>query len=222
MRIRRYARSGYRKGRRLYKYARANPQKALAFAKTALHGLKVIRGLVNSEMFHVDQTCQLGSNQSTIFNLTGIGQNDSVSGRTGNSILAKSLVMNGYMYVNPSVTTNSRVMIALILDTQQVSDTTPAITDIFTSSGSPHTLLNINNAGRFKVLMRKQYTLDSNSAGQNAKQFKFFKRFGFHVRYNGTSSSDLQKNGIYLVIITSEPTNYPTVELITRFNYHDN
>lgn len=191
-------------------------------ARAAWRSAKYIRGLVNSEMFHVDQACSLGSNQSAIFHLTGIAQGDTTAGRTGNSILLKSLAQNGFMYINASQTTNTRVMLALVVDTQQVSDTTPTIIDIFESGTDPHTLLKVQNLGRFKVLSRKQYTLDSNAAGNNAKSIKRFTKFNFHVRYNGTGSGDIQKNGVYLVMITSESSLYPSITINTRINYHDN
>lgn len=191
-------------------------------ARAAWRSAKYIRGLVNSEMFHKDQTLTLGSNQNAIFNITSLAIGDGMNARTANSILAKSIHMRGYMYINPTVTSNTRVMLALVRDTQQVSDTVPSIPNIFDSAISPHTLLNLSNAGRFKILWRKQYVMTPNTGGRDAIQLKFFTRLNHHVRYNGSADTDIQKNGIYLVMITSEPTNYPTIELLSRFNYHDN
>lgn len=221
--FRRYGRSAYRKGKRLYKWGRQNPQKALAMARSAISGVRYIRGLVNSEMFHNDQDLVLGSAQNVILPIHKIGTDDTVSGRTGNSVLAKSLTLNGYMYINSSVVSNTRVMIALVLDKQQISDTSPTIGTIFQDATSAHTLLNRDNLGRFSILMRKQYVLTpATGGGRDAINLSFFKRLGFHFRYNGTADTDIQKNGLYLVIVTSENTNYPTVVFKSRLNYHDN
>lgn len=209
-----------RRGRRTAWYNRK--YSTAQIARAAWRSAKYIRGLVNSELYHADQLVQLGSVQSRIVHLTSLAQGDTFYQRTGNSILLKSLTMNGYAYINPSTTTNTRFMLALVVDKQQVSDTIPAIDDIFDATNSPHTLLKTNTLGRFKVLWRKQYTLSSNSTGDNALQLKRFTKFNFHVRYNGAASSDIQRNGVYLVIITSEPSNYPTIEFNTRINYHDN
>lgn len=223
MGFRRFGRSAFRKGRRLYRYARANPQKTRATAIAALKLARTIRGMVNVEMFHKDAQYTLGSNQSKIYHLTTLTQGDSVSGRTGNSVLLKSFTANGYIYVNPSQTTNTRVMLAIVRDMQQVEDTSPTIANIFASDVTPNTLLNSSNLGRFKVLWRRQYTLDSNAGGgNNAKQIKIFKKLNFHCRYNGSAETDIQKSGLYLVMITSEPTLYPTVNFETRLSYHDN
>ena len=191
-------------------------------ARAAWRSAKYIRGLVNSEMFHKSNQFILGSNTQKLWVVNAMAQGDGDNHRTGNSILCKSFAINGYMYINASQTTNSRLMIALVLDKQQVSDTLPSVSDIFTDQTDPSTLLNTSNLGRFKVLHRRQYTLDSNSAGNNAKQVKVFKRLNFHTRYNGSADTDIQKDGLYLVIITSEPTLYPTVVLNARLSYHDN
>lgn len=191
-------------------------------ARAAWRSAKYIRGLVNSEMFHLDATYALGNQQSAIFNVTALAQGDTQVTRTGNSILAKTLVWNGNMYINATQTTNTRITLALVQDKQQVADTTPAITDIFSSDTDPHTLLKLGTLGRFKLLMRKQFTLDSNAAGNNARSLKLFKPLNFHVRYNGTGTGDIQKNGLYLIMITSEATLYPTISVNTRLSYHDN
>lgn len=191
-------------------------------ARAAWRSAKYIRGLVNSEMFHLDNALALGSNQSILHPITAIPMGDTVGSRTGNSVLLKSFVLNGFMYINSSQTTNSRVMLALIRDRQQVSDTVPALGDIFVDATAPHTLLKTDTLGRFDILWRRQYTLDSNAAGNNAKQVKLFHRINLHARYNGTNSTDIQKNGIYFAIITSEPSLYPTVVFQSRLNYHDN
>jgi len=191
-------------------------------ARAAWRSAKYIRGLVNSELFHTDQTCALGANQSAIFSLCQIAQGDAINGRTGNSILVKSLAFNGYAYVDPTITNNTRFTLALVRDKQQISDTTPALTDIFTSGTDPHTLLNTNTTGRFKIMWRKQYTLMPPAGGRDSITFKHYDKLNFHVRFNGTANTDIQKNGLYLVMISSEPSKYPSISINTRLSYHDN
>lgn len=196
---------------------------AMQLAAKAAKGVWYLKGLVNSEMFHYDATLALGSQQSAIYHISPILQGDGPSNRTGNSILAKSFAMNGYMQVHPSVTSNTRVMLALVLDTQQISDSYPTVADIFANPADPHTLLYTAVAGRYKILWRKQYTLGAQTAGGNdAIQLKKYFKMHRHVRFNGTNYSDIQKNGMYLVMITSENTNFPTISFNTRFSYHDN
>lgn len=220
---RRYARSGFRKGKRLYRYARKNPQQAMALAQSAWRGVKLLRGIVNSEMFHTDANFTDNSATNYIHNLTAISQGDTESQRTGNSLLLKSLSINGYMQINPSTAAATRVTICLVRDKQQIQDTTPGLGDIFTSASDTQTLLNRTTVGRFQIMWRKQYILTAVTGGGDvARIFKKYTKLNFHTRFNGSASTDIQKNGLYLCILTSEVTNYPTIVLNTRINYHDN
>jgi len=195
---------------------------AYDLARKAAQDIWYIKGLVNSEMHHLDATHTLGANQSAIKPMLTIAQGDDFINRTGRSILLKSINFSGELYVNSSVTTNSRVMIALVRDNQQIGATTPAITDIFTSATDPHTFLNANTLGRFTIIWRKQYTLSPNDAGDNVYTIRKYSAFHDHIRYAGAADTSIQKGGLYLCIITSEASNYPTVQISSRLSWHDN
>lgn len=193
----------------------------MQLAQKAWTATKYLKGLVNSEMLHLDNSYSLGAASNAIYHITGMSQNDTDSGRTGNSILLRNIYIRGLIEINPAVTGDSRVLVALVKDKQQISDTTPGVTDIFKST-SPESMLNLNTSGRFKVLWRKTYVVAPVSGGRNAVEVKRYWKIYDHVRYNGSGTSDIQKNGYYLVIITSEPANFPTVNFNTRIGYHDN
>lgn len=208
------------KGRKPKWYNRKYSPSEVAYR--AFKGVQYLKGLVNSERMYLDNTLTLGASQSQIFGLTSLAQGDASNNRTGNSILLRSLYMRGRMEINSAVTSNTRICILLIKDKQQVSDTSPGIADIVTSSTDPDTLVNRNTAGRFKILWRKNYILTPVSGGRNAIDLSKYWKVYDHVRFNGTASSDIQKNGYYLVVITSESANYPTVVFNARTGYHDN
>ena len=42
------------------------------------------------------------------------------------------------------------------------------------------------------------------------------------VRYNGTTSDDIQKNGLYIVYASSDNTNSPNLTIDIRTSYNDN
>ncbi len=194
-----------------------------ALASGAWRATKYLASMINSEVMKKDTTVTLGAAQSNITQLNAIAQDDTLSGRTGNSILCKSLTLKGSMQINSSVTANTRIAIFLIQDTQQVSDSNPTLADIFTSPTDPHTLLNINSQGRYKIMKRWNYWLTPASGGKPIAQLDFYKEFQMlHTRYNGTSANDIQKNGLYLAYITSESTNFPNISINSRFAYHDN
>lgn len=194
----------------------------LDIAKKAWYATKYLKGLINSEKMYVDRTMSLAS-QSEIYNLQLLSQGDGAGNRTGNSILVRSIYLRGYMQINPSVSVVTRVSLCLVQDTQQIADTVPTILDIFTSI-SPEATIKVgnttNSAGRFKILWRKNYSLIQGQV-PNINLDKFFKLYS-HVKFNGTGVNDIQKNGYYLVVMSSEVTNFPTVSITSRMGYYDN
>ena len=195
---------------------------AMQMAAKALRATRYIKGLVNSERMYYDRAITLGSIKSQNYTLTNLSQGDQVGQRTGNSILLRSIYFRGYIQINPSVTLNTRISIALVKDTMQVADTTPEVTDIFTSN-EPEGQLRVgqtnNMAGRFKILWRKNYNLHADVPTITLD--KFWKVYD-HVRFNGPNAQDIQRNGYYVCILSSESTNFPTVVINSRIGYHDN
>lgn len=195
----------------------------MQLAKKAWYATKYLKGLINSEKMYADRALTLGATQSDIWNLQQISTGDAAGNRTGNSILVRSLYLRGYMQINASVLAATRVCLCLVQDKQQISDTTPTILDIFTSI-SPEATIRVgsttNTAGRFKIIWRKNYTLVQGQS-PNINIDKFFKLYS-HVKFNGTGVNDVQKNGYYLVMLSSEVTNFPTISVNSRMGYYDN
>lgn len=198
------------------------PENAYALASKAAKDIWYIKGLINSERMYKD--LNLFNNISTsgsVFPLTDISMGDGTAQRTGNSILVRSLSYRYSVEINSSVTNNTRVLMLLVQDTQQIADTTPTITDVLDSS-TPESLLSRTNAGRFKVLKRKSFHLTPPSGGDPLKEHSGYLNLYSHVRYNGTTATDIQKGGYYLMFLSSETTNTPTVRGNFRLGYHDN
>lgn len=209
----------FRRGRKVSWYNRK--YSTLQLAKKAFRGVRYLRGLVNSEMLYTERQTSLGSMQANIWNLCQVPEGDDYNQRHGNSILVRTLYLRGFMQVNPSVTGDSRVSLVIVQDKQQIADTVPAITDIFTGI-TPESMVKLASAGRFKIIWRKNYTLNipaGNTPNHNIS--KFFNLYS-HVRFNGAADSDGQKNVYYLVMLTSEATNFPSISISTRLGFHDN
>jgi len=193
---------------------------ALQLATQAAKGVWYLKGLVNSEMLHHDRTETNVSISSTgsILNLVAIGQGDTAaSNRTGNSILMRNHLTR-IRFTKSSAATTTIVRYMIFQDTQQVGDTSPAVTDVLDTADvdSP---LNLAASGRFKVLCNKTISLHSNYPIFHKETYKSLYS---HIRYNGTTSSDIQKNGLYMLVIADQATNVPVMDLWSRIGYHDN
>lgn len=220
---RRYAKKPRKGGRPKKAIGQSNLGAALQLAQAAWNGVKYIRGLVNSEVYRLDGSIS-GNADTTGFvvPLMAVAQGDGDGARTGNSILAKSLqirVSVARAGANTSVANTVGMMI--VRDNQQVADTSPTIAQVL-ESVDPRAFLNSDTVGRFSILKRKTFDLDLN--GNGGSVFNWYKtwQFGHHIRYNGTAGTDIQREGLYLMVVGTEPTNAPSVNGFFRLSYHDN
>jgi len=188
-------------------------------ALQALRNTKYLKGLVNSEMFHHDRSetaLNIGA-AGAVANLCAIAQGDGASARTGNSLLLRNHLMRIRFTKDVDVPTTV-IRFMLVQDNQQVGDTSPSVTDILTAADvdSP---LNLNAAGRFKVLLNKTVQLHDNSPMYHKEMYRSLYT---HLRYNGSASTDIQRNGYYLLTISDQSVATPTMDLYSRVGYRDN
>lgn len=217
MAYRRSSRRMSRRRRRAPWYKRK--YNAMQLASKAAKGVYYLKGLVNSEMLHNQGLSSTTVNTTgAVIPMCSIGQGDTTSGRTGNSILIRNIMLRFAIKQNAAAeTTYYRLM--LFCDTQQEGDTTPTVTDVLESNNylSP---LSTGQSGRFKVLW-STITSTSNASTTAKVIDKYFKVYN-HVRYNGTASTDIQRNGYYFLMLSSESTNTPTIAYSWKIGYHDN
>lgn len=224
-----YCRGQYRsrrgRGRKVAWYNKK--YSAVQMARKAWRGVKYIKGLVNSELFKSDTAVSEVVDYATpsVINLVAIGQGDTDATRTGNSIFIRSVALK--LMCSPAVTATaySAVSIWLIRDNQQRSDTTITFSDVFETSGSATSVdsfLNSDNVGRYSILKRWKYGW-APGAQNNPNHINAVIKMRHHVRYNGTTASDYQKGGLYLVMTSTNTTTLrPNVTGNVRVSYHDN
>lgn len=183
--------------------------------------ISYLKGLVNSELFKKDTSFDTTVDTTgSVTHLSDIGQGDTVSGRAGNSIFARSLYWRCLITINPTLKpTYIRLMI--IRDRQQQGDTSPAIGDVLQTVSIQSPLDVSTNQGRFDILMDRVIKLDD--ASRQTVFTQKYLRMRSHIRYNGTASTDIQKNGLYFMAFSNEDvTDAPTVSWNARLAYHDN
>lgn len=192
-------------------------------AYSALKGVLALRSLINVEKKKYDVSASSTTSGNVII-LNSIGQGDTDQSREGNSVLMKSLLFRGYLSTSATAGV-TRVRIMLIRDNQQIGDTAPSQSDILDGDFTDpiQAPLNNNTVGRFTVLADRKYCLNQLVAAQSmAQEISIYLRMNKHARYNGTSGSDIQKNGIYCLFIHDQPTYSPQLNYSSRLTYVDN
>uniref|UniRef100_UPI004049BFEF hypothetical protein n=1 Tax=Flavobacterium sp. TaxID=239 RepID=UPI004049BFEF len=185
----------------------------------AWNATKKIKGLVNSEMLWHQETASVTPGTSAnITSLAFIAQGDTDEGRTGNSILARSINAKISLIMDASATYDF-VRVMVLFDLQQISDTPPTAANILEVSTNYQSPLNKATAGRFKVLYNNIYTLNTNYP---TRTIEIYKKIYHHVKYNGSANTDIQRGGIYIMLLGSDNSNKTTCNYYYRLGYHDN
>lgn len=204
----------YKKSKKNIGYRRAG-NKALRLAKYAVK-------MMNVEFKNVDTSFSSSVDSSgTIQNIMSISQGDSNSQRDGRSVKFVSIALKGRMEINTSaVTTNVRVLLVRQLNMNQ---TLPTVLDVLQTS-TINSLRNLDNTDNVKVLYDKRWNLDPNS--YNQKLFSINRKLNIRPQYaignTGGGLTALERNGIYLLLLTSEAANTPTIAFESRLRFIDN
>jgi hypothetical protein len=145
--------------------------------------------------------------------VAGTGQTN----RTGHQISVKSNTFKGEIAWNPTASKNGVVSLYIIQDLQQIADGDPVFTDIFNFGAGTLSVLNRETLGRFKILYKKKIVQD----GERVSLIDFHLKSNINVRYNGVQS-DIQKNGIFLVLCSNQLSFPPIIHWFSRITYTDN
>lgn len=163
---------------------------------------------------------------------TNVAQGDQMYQREGNQIRISSIHWRGYGVIDRDVR-YSFLRLVLVQDKQQIGDTAPAWTDVFEyATVVSHTAL--ASRGRFKILYDKVIAFSgggqlvagagNTGGGPQSKVINFRKKFkNLIVRYNGAASTDIQKNGLYFMCVSTDGAgDGPTGVISSRINWYDN
>lgn len=151
----------------------------------------------------------------TIVSLVDIGQGDTITTREGNKITLKSLQFKAQLQ---RVTTDSQVRVCLFKWFSPTPGTNPAVTDIFVTGGSLHSLVKAGTA-QFKVLFDRTFNvLDSDSP---TRVISMFKRLRSDVHWTNATATNWTKNQYVLYFISDNAINNPLISYQIRFRFVD-
>jgi len=198
---------------------------------------RVVRNLA-PEIKYVDNS--VGANDITtagaVVHLTAIAQGDSQGTRTGNTVFVKSVSIIGRWTraANVSTGVNNAYRVIVFVDKEQVADTAPTLSEVVTGSPISH-FPNLDNLERFRVLYfgpileaaRMQTDADGFTLGTPSTSpsvnlyFKLDIKPKIKVSYNGSASTDIEKNGIYIGFISNDPQDTIDTTATCRIGYTD-
>jgi len=159
----------------------------------------------------------------TVDHITNIDQGDTVSTRTGNAVNIVSVTLKGTIV---QAQNGSFYRVALVQDKQQVADTAPTASAIFSdgiASANPVTAVpTIANASRFNVLwMSKIYDGAVINSGNQIPYYEMTKKLNLKVIFNGVAGTDIEKNGLYVVFLTDAVGGTADFNGLARLGFTD-
>ena len=213
----------YKKYRRKRRYSRRSQPwyrkkySAMEIADKAYRGMKYLKSVVNVEKKIQDTSISTSPTSSGyVTPLTQILQGDGINNRDGNSVKVTYLGLRGNFTANDAHTLTRMIVFR---DNQQIGDTTPSVSDVL-QSADPNSFLNQNTLGRFKVLLDRRY--QNTDAGNNKGiAFKHDLSLQHHVRYNGAAATDVQKGGLYILLVSDDAVG-PNIAIECRVRFVDN
>lgn len=196
-------------------------------ARTAYQGVQQIRRLINVEVKAVDTYVSNSPDNSTVNTtfvsaLSSIAQGDSYNNRDGLSVKYQKLHVSGHFVSTFTAINESVVRILIVKDLEQVGSTVPSTSDIIeTASGFlVNNPLNILNMGRFKII--DDFRLSVSFQGNAIALFDREYVLKGHCHFSGSSATTWTKDGIYLVAMSDQSSELPTLTWSARVTYTDN
>lgn len=148
-----------------------------------------------------------------------ISQGTSYNERIGLQIKTHSLAFNfifraGAALVGTSVA-NMRVIV--FQDLQQIDSTYPSGLDVL-STASPVSTRNWFNTSRFRILRDFNVTLD---VYHTQKKLRLNIPINSVLKFSGSSSVNITRNGLYILFVSDNTANPPTLDFWSRLLYTD-
>lgn len=214
------------KSRRRFSRRPSYGSSAMNLAQGAMKGVKFLKSILNVERKTLDTsgTGVTVSDSGSVVWLSTVTTGTAYNQRTGSVVKAVQLSMRGNIVFNSSASaTQFRCIVFYNKGLNQGA--TPAVTDILqntTGNAGPISPYNVDNVGDFKVLSDKVYLLDD--VNNRQKNFSMFARLGHHLRWDtsGDAIADTEQGHIFMLLVSDEATNTPTLSYTARLRFIDN
>lgn len=194
-------------------------KKKVSPGKKALKEVRKLKKLVRPEIKRDDLNLFILNPglAGIVTNLTFIAQGNDEQTRSGIKIncLFFELRFSIRKHATPSDTL-TRVLV--VRDRRQEESVTPAVLDVLFSADPESTFTRVN-AGRFQILYDTTIALDS--AKQTMTYRTKRKKLNFVTGYIGAGAADITSNGIYMISISSENVNTPTMRCEFHLKFTD-
>jgi len=200
---------------------------AWSLAKRTATGLNEIRKLINIETKFCDTNIS-SSTQNTTGNaycISQLAQGLQSTNRVGDSIRIQHIEIRGRVVISTAATTSlMRVLVVRDLDGYGTAPTPADVLETVGVVGAPLAPEKFQKRERFSILFDELFALQSgSSSGTSSAPFYFATSHQGHVLYLGTAAASASdgKGSVYVMAVSDEGTNLPTIAFGSRILFTD-
>lgn len=192
-------------------------------AATAYEGVQRLKRLINVEIKHYELATATTAIPigGSIYNLSAITQGDTSRTRDGSSIKPQYFQLRGTLQSNGLQNSTSRVRVILFRGIME-NGVAPVVSDLL-REGNIDSLSNMSEKNRFTVLSDRIYSMQPVITGSIVlSSLNLNKTLQKHIKYTEISSAAIENGGVYLLVISDQPTNEPYINMYSRVTFTDN
>ncbi len=194
-------------------------------AAKALAVARRLKSLLNVEFKFLDVTNTEASVTTTpSVNISSIIlQGDGGSARDGNSVKAVGFLLKYNLTIHPSaISTQVRIMVIHDKQANGALLASTLVLEDITADDAIVSPLNLDSKFRLRVLYDRVHHLADNGI-QSASVSKYIK-LNQKLRFDGTAGdiTDVASSAYYVLFVSNEPTNAPTITRHSRLRFIDN
>ncbi len=198
--------------KRKSKFGRWDKPSSMLVAKRALRKVKKLERKVEVKILDSGIVTQTPAVAGILTHLNGIVQGDTEQQRDGLSCNMIGFKLNYRVQLN-AASTLAIVRVIIVRDNRQVESTNPGVLAVILSA-NPMAQHSRINPKRFTFYYDKVHALDDSS--QRNIYRTLFCKAKFKMQFIGATATSQTSNGLYLILISDQAGNLPSVQFSFR------
>ncbi len=195
-------------------------KKRIGMAKLALKKVNKLARILKPEMKSRTISFSSGtvSNTGSVQQLDLIPSGSDATDRSGISVRIMGIGLHATVFGASTIIDVNKLRVIVFVDKQQQNDAKSDIATVLQET-NPLSYFNQVRRPRFRILLDRLFVLDSLT--RFSSRLIWWKKLNLIQTYNGPLGTDMEKNNIFLLLLSNEPTNQPTFQFTSRIVYTD-
>lgn len=201
------------------RFGRFKTKPSKVFRRKVMKVIRPERKFIDTTVSHI------AGATATINSLVSCAAGDTNITRDGRKIVLKSIQWRLAARTDTDNIFGDFIRVIIFQDKRQVADTIPTAAQLLQDSTSTDSMLNRDTGGRFKVLKDFSFAMTGVAPSGQGQAIqaggitykKGLKKLNIPVYYNGDAGTDVEKNGVYCLMLANENDSGEQTTVTCRF-----